>query len=288
MSAASKQEQTEILHFVIGDVHGCFNELLLLEKKVQQVAAKAKRPWKIVSVGDLLDRGPFSKQVVQHFLSGEQKGTHKAVMGNHEASFVQYMKENHFKWFKKNHLKISNYIYSTDEQYQFSRWKKGFTRNEYPTLIKGFWLAYGGVETLESYELDPQKPNFKNLPPEHIHYLSQLPMFYETKKFIVTHALPRKSDFIKVRKHLNKKSLITLEIKKSCNDLIWNRERDGVHQIGGKLLISGHTPFKTPRRLTSANVVQIDTHCYGGGQLTAYCPELDRYFSVKSQRTYFQ
>ena len=61
--------------YIIGDVHGCFNTLLEL---IKQFPNKEKS--QICFVGDVIDRGLFSCDVVELII---QNG-YKMVMGNHE------------------------------------------------------------------------------------------------------------------------------------------------------------------------------------------------------------
>ena len=61
--------------YIIGDVHGCFNTLLEL---IKQFPNKEKS--QICFVGDVIDRGLFSCDVVELIM---QNG-YKMVMGNHE------------------------------------------------------------------------------------------------------------------------------------------------------------------------------------------------------------
>lgn len=69
---------------VIGDVHGCFNTLVDLYKKI-----KGKYPdIDIYCVGDLVDRGNFNFEVVSFFLN---QGI-KCTPGNHDYMFYDYFR----------------------------------------------------------------------------------------------------------------------------------------------------------------------------------------------------
>lgn len=57
---------------VVGDIHGCFKTLMALVKKMPDK--------QLIAVGDLIDRGPQSKEVINFFI----KNNHYSVMGNHE------------------------------------------------------------------------------------------------------------------------------------------------------------------------------------------------------------
>ena len=61
--------------YIIGDVHGCFNTLLEL---IKQFPKKEKS--QICFVGDVIDRGLFSCDVVELIMQND----YKMVMGNHE------------------------------------------------------------------------------------------------------------------------------------------------------------------------------------------------------------
>ena len=61
--------------YIIGDVHGCFNTLLELIKRFPN-----KEKSQICFVGDVIDRGLFSCDVVEFIMQND----YKMVMGNHE------------------------------------------------------------------------------------------------------------------------------------------------------------------------------------------------------------
>lgn len=88
----------------IGDIHGCYNTLLLLIDK-----CPADR--EICFVGDLIDRGPRSRQIIDYVMNND----HYCVRGNHEE------------------LALNHFDNPNDESY------------------KNAWLWNGGTETLASY-----------------------------------------------------------------------------------------------------------------------------------------
>lgn len=61
---------------VVGDIHGCFDELKELLKKL-----KLKPSDRVVSVGDLVSKGPKTSQVLDLFMTDERFST---VIGNHD------------------------------------------------------------------------------------------------------------------------------------------------------------------------------------------------------------
>ena len=61
---------------VVGDIHGCYDELMeLLEE------ADFERKDRLVSVGDLISKGPKSREVLELFMSDARFST---VIGNHD------------------------------------------------------------------------------------------------------------------------------------------------------------------------------------------------------------
>jgi len=75
--------------YVIGDVHGCYDELLELYHKIDE---HANGDFRMIFVGDYVDRGPKSKEVVEFIMKMQQRG-HVALMGNHEDMLIagEYM-----------------------------------------------------------------------------------------------------------------------------------------------------------------------------------------------------
>ncbi|MCT7575327.1 metallophosphoesterase [Aliarcobacter butzleri] len=67
--------------YIIGDVHGCYKSLLALIEQLPN-----KKNSKIVFVGDLIDRGKNSCEVIELIINNN----YDCVMGNHEELFLEY------------------------------------------------------------------------------------------------------------------------------------------------------------------------------------------------------
>ncbi len=79
--------------FVIGDIHGC---AVTLRKLVTQIL-RPTRSDRIILLGDLIDRGPDSKGVLDFILEMQQYGlTVHAVRGNHEEMFLKACEDHHY------------------------------------------------------------------------------------------------------------------------------------------------------------------------------------------------
>ena len=61
---------------VVGDIHGCYDELIKLLRK-----AKFKQSDRVVSVGDLVSKGPKVREVLDLFMTDKRFST---VIGNHD------------------------------------------------------------------------------------------------------------------------------------------------------------------------------------------------------------
>jgi serine/threonine protein phosphatase 1 len=103
--------------YAIGDVHG-HNDLLeaLLERVREHVAANPIARPRIVFVGDYVDRGPASRQVLDTLLLSSSYQDTICLQGNHEGYVLDFL---------DNPASLSD------------------------------WLRLGGLETLRSYGLNP-------------------------------------------------------------------------------------------------------------------------------------
>src|SRR3970040_2065271 len=67
---------------VIGDIHGCYDELVSLLEHVE-----LKREDRVVAVGDLVVKGPKKVQVLDLFRSDSR---FSSVIGNHDLALVRF------------------------------------------------------------------------------------------------------------------------------------------------------------------------------------------------------
>lgn len=88
---------------IIGDVHGCARELEKLLKKLgytlKSRGPRGKRTTriahpdgrKVIFVGDLVDRGPASMDVLRLAMQGQADDTSRCVIGNHDDKFLRWL-----------------------------------------------------------------------------------------------------------------------------------------------------------------------------------------------------
>ena len=140
---------------IIGDIHGCYNTLVNIYKKLISLEV-----YQVYSVGDLIDRGKHSKEVVQFCID---KGI-KPVKGNHEDMMVLAIDN-------PNRKEYSIYGDSNKEMYLINGYNKTM-------------LSYINSEEEEDFELFEKE--IKSV--GHFDYLKNLPMKQEIGSIIITHA----------------------------------------------------------------------------------------------------
>jgi predicted phosphodiesterase len=78
--------------FVVGDIHGCHQELMTLLETVNFTAND-----RVIAVGDLIVKGPANKQVLDLFISDRR---FSSVLGNHDLAVLQYLKKEEHEYTK--------------------------------------------------------------------------------------------------------------------------------------------------------------------------------------------
>jgi serine/threonine protein phosphatase 1 len=107
----------------IGDIHGCYSALLSLMKAVDLQCDDV-----VVTLGDYVDRGPNSKQVLEWLIAQQACNKIVCLRGNHEVMMLNAREQ---------------YLYFEE------------------------WLASGGQETLESYNLPMTIASLEKIPTVH-------------------------------------------------------------------------------------------------------------------------
>jgi serine/threonine protein phosphatase 1 len=149
--------------YAIGDVHGCLD---LLEEILAKIAAdsRARKPARttIVFLGDLIDRGPQSSEVVERLRTYRPEFASVVfLMGNHEEVLLRIMSGE--------------------------------------TDILPDWLRFGGSECARSYGLDPVDLETREpaaalrllrraVPKEHLKFLSSFADTASFGKYLFVHA----------------------------------------------------------------------------------------------------
>jgi protein phosphatase len=237
---------------IIGDVHGCYAELLDLldrlgyqivhqpdENGLPSLTATPPSGRKAIFVGDLGDRGPNTPAVYRLVMNMVSAGTARCVLGNHDDKLLRHL--------RGNKVKISHGFAETVAQLE--------TENQdFRDRIRDF-LAY----RVAHYELDGGR-------------------------LVVAHA-GLKQEFIGRASGTVRSFALYGDTTGETDELGLPVRRDwALEYRGPALVVYGHTPVAHPARVN--NTINIDTGCVFGGRLSALrYPERD-IVSVQARQKY--
>jgi len=142
--------------WVIPDVHGC---LLTLRALLEQLIV-LKKDDTLIFLGDLIDRGPDSKGVLDYVMKLQASGVKTIVLrGNHEDYMTRVYRD---EISKSAFLKIFGL----------------------KTLSAKEWLYHGGKQTMRSFNnIEPAE-----IPVHYIDWIEKLGYYIEMEKFLIVHA----------------------------------------------------------------------------------------------------
>ncbi len=215
--------------YCIGDIHGRLDLLTQLQQLILIDAEHYLGNKTIVYLGDYIDRGPDSKQVIDYLIDHDKLTDFKKIylLGNHEQALLQF-------------------LHTADPN------------------IANDWLKFGGLTTLMSYGVElkgiPTLLDMKRIhaeltyktPYKHLEFYQNLTISYEAGDYYFVHA------GIKPKTKLD---------KQRPEDLIWIREEFTNSALyHGKVIVHGHTITPEPELLS--NRIGIDTGAYSTGILT--------------------
>lgn len=219
--------------YAIGDIHGHLDKLKAAHALVAQDRAQVgDTDAPIVHVGDLVDRGPDSRGVIEHLMDGQKRGENWVVLkGNHDRMMEMFLRP---------HPLVDTQL-----------------------LIDYNWLhpRIGGIESLASYgvevregqrtyQLHPQARDA--VPPSHRDFLAALPVMHRMGDLCFVHA--------GIRPH------IPLD-EQSEDDLCWIRaEFLNSNTDHGPLIVHGHSPVEQATHY--GNRLNIDTGAGHGKALS--------------------
>jgi serine/threonine protein phosphatase 1 len=93
---------------VIGDIHGCYDELVALLEKI--VLTENDR---VVAVGDLIVKGPKNRQVLDLFRNDRR---FSSVIGNHDQALIRLWR-NEPSNLKQSHLRAADELKDNQKEY---------------------------------------------------------------------------------------------------------------------------------------------------------------------------
>jgi len=134
--------------FAIGDIHGCLDKL---QELIEKIPADPRKD-RLVFLGDYIDRGPCSREVVDFLIAlGNRFSRCVFLLGNHEHMFLRYL----------DGVDEAVYLYNGGE-----------------TTLRGY-----GIGSMES---PPERK--KKIPDNHLRFFQALLPHYETADYLFVHA----------------------------------------------------------------------------------------------------
>ena len=275
--------------YAVGDIHGCYDELLELEDKISKHAKKQKKTPLIVCVGDYCDRGPASDKVIDHIVKGCISGTHMGVLGNHEWYFLAANATPRLEELAQASVYWPYYLNSCADLFKNVNGKAPSAKDLKETIeqIQVRWSTNGGETTMNSYGTTlKDSKSYRHIPLEHIALLLTHPIAIETPFGIVSHAQMHHTHLEMLKANQSDSEDACAAMRWAVEQCLWNRELPK-EPIAEKLWhFSGHTPAPVVRRSYKNHWIRFDTGCVYGNKLTALHMQTRKSFSVTAHNTY--
>ena len=220
--------------YAIGDIHGDLKQLQgILQAIEQDIENRAVTDHRLIFVGDLVDRQPSSKQVIDLLIKAAAQGKPWTVLrGNHDRLFAMFLRD----------PTAADPILRPDYTWLHPR--------------------MGGRETLASYGVEySDNKSLQQLhaeavaavPQAHLRYLEALPNVWQNDQYFFCHAGVKPS--------------IPLN-QQTEDDLIWIRGPfHASTEKYAKIIVHGHTPIDDVTHY--GNRINIDTGAAWGKKLSA-------------------
>ena len=150
-------------NWAIADIHGCYHTFKQLIEDRLQISPSDK----IYLLGDMVDRGPHIKELLDYIFLLQEKGYQiMPLLGNHEYFLC--------------------HAYQLEQSGKTKHW---WNRSALQFILS--WQQTGGACTLKSFGV----PHAGLIPEHYIQWIASLPYYYITANAILTHAgLNCKSD----------------------------------------------------------------------------------------------
>ncbi len=210
--------------YCIGDIHGRHDLLLTLTEKIKHDAVDFSGQIVMVYLGDFIDRGLCTKEVIDFIIGDEQAGIDYVYLrGNHEQTLLDFLQED---------------------------------------SVGRSWLTYGGQATLASYGvaiakiptkredfLDIQRQLRNNLPDAHYRFLVGTRLSYLMGTYFFVHG------------GINPRYPLA---KQSSEDMLWIRDEFTTFKKPfEKIIVHGHTVTDQAELLTNRIGIDTGAYASG-------------------------
>ncbi len=264
-------------HYVIGDVQGCYQELVKLLAKIKFNSKEDK----IIFAGDLVNRGKESLEVLEFCI--QNKGSVKAVLGNHDFYLLYLIEHN------KNNKSLKRILKSKDVK-KYQSWLKKlplFLEIKIKKTKEVFWISHAGIPYLWDMRLAKKlsKEVQLSLKEDSFNLLANIwgdtPSKWDSKLTNYKRLRTIINYFTRMR-FLEKDGSLILESKKNQiekNQIPWFKQT--IKNLNkGEHIVFGHWAA-LDGKTKLANIIGLDTGCVWGNKLTAIRLEDKKLFQVR-------
>jgi protein phosphatase len=234
---------------VVGDVHGCFDELTELLRQLGYSIGEGGAEYRVVPpdrrkaifVGDLVDRGPKIPEVLRLVMGMVKNGTALCVPGNHDMKLLRKLRGKDVK------------------------------------------ITHGLADTLT--QLEPEPPEFKQQVAD---FIDDLVSHYvlDDGKLVVAHAGMKEEMQGRGSGAVRSFALFGERTGETDEYGLPVRYNWAAEYRGHAMVVYGHTPVAEPEWLN--RTINIDTGCVFGGKLTALRYPEKELVSVAAARQYYE
>ncbi|WP_134680255.1 metallophosphoesterase [Paracoccus ravus] len=219
--------------YVIGDIHGHLDLLKAVHARIARDDAAHGGGGQIVHVGDLIDRGPDSRGVVEYLMRGQMDGRPWIVLkGNHDRFLSRFLADP--GWIDQGLASRRHWL-------------------DHPNLGAAQTLASYGVDLAGRSHAELHEALLRAVPPAHADWLDRLPLWHALPEAIIVHAGIRPG--------------IPIE-RQAEDDLVWIRHGFLDDRTDhGKLIVHGHTVVDQVTHFS--NRLAVDTGAAYGRDLSA-------------------
>jgi protein phosphatase len=236
---------------IMGDVHGCFDELEELLATLGYVPAgdgfTHPEGRRLAFVGDLVDRGPAVIQVLRAVEDMVERGEALFVIGNHDAKAL--------RWLRGHGVRVANGLAATIQQFEAlpaneQRKLREHTERLFATAPAYLLLDGGNLVITHGAIIDDMIGHWND-------EIARLCMYGDVIGY-TTHGKP-------IRRN-------------------WAAQRELPDNVSAPYIVYGHTVVERAEWVNRA--LDLDTGCVYGGQLSALrYPEME-IVQVPARRTY--
>lgn len=232
---------------IVGDVHGCYDEMIellgLLGYRPNVVAGMRHPQRRAIFVGDLVDRGPKIVETVTLARRMVEAGEAFCVPGNHDNKLLRYLRGHHVQ------------------------------------------IAHGLNASIAQIEALPE-PERAEWIPAYEEFIGSLGshLILDDGRLVVAHAGIRETDQGRDTPRIRAFTLYGIPTGEHDENGLPIRLNWAADYTGAAAVVYGHTPIAEP--VWQNNTINIDTGCVFGGRLTALRWPERELVSVPARRVY--